>query len=38
VLGSGLAARSVTLCPAVAGEVAELNFKAGQRVQAGQVL
>ncbi len=38
VLGSGLAARSVTLFPAVAGEVRSLGFSAGQRVQAQQVL
>lgn len=38
VLGSGLAARSVTLFPAVAGEVMQLSFKAGQRVQAQEVL
>lgn len=38
VLGSGLAARSVTLFPAAAGEVLGLSFRAGQRVQAGQVL
>lgn len=38
VIGNGVAQRSVTLFPAVAGEVAELNFRTGQRVQAGQVL
>lgn len=38
VLGSGVAARSVMLFPAVAGEVAEVSFRAGQRVQARQVL
>ena len=38
VLGSGLAARSVTLFPAAAGQVLQLGFKAGQRVAAGQVL
>lgn len=38
VVGSGLAQRSVTLFPAVAGEVAELNFRAGQKVVARQVL
>lgn len=38
VLGSGLAARSVTLFPAVAGEVRRLGFSASQRVQAGQLL
>ena len=38
VTGSGLAARSVTLYPAVAGEVAVVGFRAGQRVAAGAVL
>ena len=38
VLGSGVAQRSVTLYPAVAGEVATLSFRPGQRVQAGQAL
>ncbi len=38
VLGSGLAARSVTLFPAAAGQVLQLGFKAGQRVAAGRVL
>lgn len=38
VLGSGLAAHSVTLFPAVAGEVDAVPFRAGQRVRAGQVL
>ena len=38
VLGSGLAARELTLRPAATGEVAQVNFRAGQRVQAGQVL
>ena len=38
LVGSGLAARSVTLFPAAVGEVAELNFRAGQRVRAEQVL
>jgi RND family efflux transporter MFP subunit len=38
VVGSALAQRSVTLFPAVAGEVAELDFRAGQRVAAGQRL
>jgi RND family efflux transporter MFP subunit len=38
VLGSGLAARSVTLFPAAAGQVLQLGFRAGQRVAAGQVL
>jgi RND family efflux transporter MFP subunit len=38
VVGSGLALRSVTLYPASEGEVAEVPFKAGQPVRAGQVL
>lgn len=38
VVGSGVAQRSVTLFPAVSGEVAELNFRTGQTVKAGQVL
>lgn len=38
VLGSGVARQSVTLYPAVAGEVAQLGFRTGQRVKAGQVL
>ena len=38
VVGSGLALRSVTLYPASEGEVAEVPFKAGQAVRAGQVL
>ncbi len=38
VLGSGLARRSVTLFPAAAGEVLALDFRAGQRVRAGQLL
>lgn len=38
VLGSGVAERSVVLFSAVAGEVSELSFRAGQRVQARQVL
>ena len=38
VLGSGLAARSVTLYPAVAGEVVQVGFRSGQRVRSGQVL
>lgn len=38
VLGSGLAARSVTLFPAAAGQVLQLGFRAGQRVAKGQVL
>ena len=38
VTGSGLALRSATLRPAVAGEVQSVAFRAGQRVRAGQVL
>lgn len=38
VVGSGAAERSLALSPAVAGEVARVGFRAGQRVQAGQVL
>ena len=38
VLGSALAARSVTVFPAVAGEVVQIGFRAGLRVQQGQVL
>lgn len=38
VLGSGLAARSVTVFPAVAGEVVQVGFRAGQRVRQGQLL
>ncbi|MCW5628253.1 MAG: efflux RND transporter periplasmic adaptor subunit [Rhodoferax sp.] len=38
VLGSGLAARSVTVYPAVAGEVVQVGFRAGQRVRKDQVL
>jgi RND family efflux transporter MFP subunit len=38
VVGSGLARRSVTVFPAVPGEVAALDFRAGQRVAAGQPL
>ncbi len=37
-VGSGRALRSATLRAAVAGEVASVHFRAGQRVQAGQVL
>jgi RND family efflux transporter MFP subunit len=37
-VGSGEALRSATLQPAVAGEVASLHFKPGDRVRAGQVL
>ncbi|MEJ7928360.1 efflux RND transporter periplasmic adaptor subunit [Ramlibacter sp. AN1015] len=36
--GSGRAARSVTLYPAAAGEVAQVDFRPGQRVEAGHVL
>lgn len=38
VLGSGLAARSVTVFPAAAGEVTRIGFRAGQRVKANQLL
>lgn len=38
VLGSGLAAQSITVFPAAAGEVAELGFRTGQSVRAGQML
>ncbi len=38
VTGSGAARQSVTLFPAVAGEVAEVAFRTGQKVRAGQVL
>lgn len=38
VLGSALAARSVTVYPAVAGEVLEIGFRAGQQVTQAQVL
>lgn len=38
VLGSATALRSVTLYPAVPGEIAELNFRSGQRVRANQQL
>jgi RND family efflux transporter MFP subunit len=37
-IGSGQALRSATLRPAVAGEVASLHFKTGQRVRADSVL
>jgi membrane fusion protein (multidrug efflux system) len=37
-VGSGRALRSATLRPAVAGEVASLHFRAGQRVRAGERL
>ena len=38
VIGTGVARQSVTLYPAVAGEVAEVSFRTGQKVKAGQVL
>ncbi|MEZ5646856.1 MAG: efflux RND transporter periplasmic adaptor subunit [Burkholderiaceae bacterium] len=38
LLGSGVARQSVTLYPSVAGEVAEVGFKSGQAVRAGQVM
>ncbi len=38
VLGSALAARSVTVFSAVAGEVVHVGFRGGQRVPQGQVL
>lgn len=38
VIGNGVAQQSVTLYPAVAGEVAQVNFRTGQRVKAGQIL
>jgi RND family efflux transporter MFP subunit len=38
VIGNGVARQSVTLYPAVAGEVADVNFRTGQMVKAGQVL
>lgn len=38
VTGSGAARQSVTLFPAVSGEVAEVAFETGQKVRAGQVL
>jgi membrane fusion protein, multidrug efflux system len=38
VVGSGLAARSVTIFPATSGEVARVLFSAGQRVKQYQVL
>jgi membrane fusion protein (multidrug efflux system) len=38
IVGSGLAARSVTLFPAAAGEVVAVGFRAGQRVRARDVL
>jgi len=37
-VGTGQALRSATLQPAVAGEVASVHFKPGERVRAGQVL
>jgi membrane fusion protein (multidrug efflux system) len=38
VTGSGAARQSVTLFPAVAGEVAQVAFRTGQKVRANQVL
>jgi RND family efflux transporter MFP subunit len=38
MIGSGSARHSVVIFPAVAGEVAEVGFRAGQAVRAGQVL
>lgn len=38
VVGSGLAARSVTLFAAVPGEVEEVSFRAGRLVREGQIL
>lgn len=38
VLGSGSARQAVVIYPAVAGEVAEVAFRTGQPVRAGQVL
>lgn len=38
VLGNGSARQSVVIFPAVAGEVAQVNFRPGQSVRAGQVL
>lgn len=38
VVGSGLARQSVTIYPAVAGEVEKVLFSAGDRVRPGQVL
>ncbi|HEX5739137.1 MAG TPA: efflux RND transporter periplasmic adaptor subunit [Hydrogenophaga sp.] len=38
LIGNGVARQSVTLYPAVAGEVAQVNFRTGQSVKAGQVL
>ncbi|MBA4264575.1 MAG: efflux RND transporter periplasmic adaptor subunit [Comamonadaceae bacterium] len=38
VIGNGVAQQSVTLYPAVAGEVAQVNFRTGERVKAGQIL
>lgn len=37
-VGTGQALRSATLQPAVAGEVASVDFEPGQRVRAGQLL
>lgn len=38
VVGTGLARRAATLQPAIAGEVAEVDFKSGDRVRGGQPL
>jgi RND family efflux transporter MFP subunit len=38
LIGSGSARHSVVIFPAVAGEVAEVDFRTGQAVRAGQVL
>jgi RND family efflux transporter MFP subunit len=38
MIGSGSARHSVVIFPAVAGEVAEVSFRTGQAVRAGQVL
>lgn len=38
MIGSGSARHSVVIFPAVAGEVAEVAFRSGQSVRAGQVL
>jgi RND family efflux transporter MFP subunit len=38
MIGSGSARHSVVIYPAVAGEVAEVDFRAGQAIRAGQVL
>jgi membrane fusion protein (multidrug efflux system) len=38
LLGSAVAQQSVTIFPAVAGEVARVGFRTGEQVRAGQVL